>query len=223
MRKFISPVNPELRNLRRLARSLGIESEAPAVIERERMMFGLIKDISQLEKAALKEHQEQYEIKIPKTDKNALAGKLRVRRSQEVGKEEFNFTFTVKTELSGDENSTEDEKRSLEINEPTTEQMFMAFQYIAEGGMKKTRYEFPIEGTDLKWEFDVFAGSDGQPQAWCKIDLEVPQGGLVDQPPFPIEMERIISSNPAAQSEEEKTILDTLFTTVFKFTNPHLK
>lgn len=229
MSRFITRKSPELRNFLKLAQTLSCESdEVPATIERERMMFGLIKDIGDLKKAPVKIQQTQFEIKIPKSDKNALGGKIRVRRSMPLNSDntpgEVTYTLTVKTELANnDENSVAGELRFLEVNSPTTEEMYKTFQYLAEGGMNKIRYEFPIEGTDLKWEFDIFPGPDGKPQPWCKIDLEVPDGGLTEQPPFPIEMERIISSKPESQSEEEKVILDTLFSTVFKFTNPHLK
>lgn len=213
-----------------MAKTLGMKAslesdETGAEIERERLIFGKIKNVADLEKAGGNPvQQEQYEIKIPKTEKNALGGKMRVRCSTPVGSEEKTYSFTIKTDLPIDDDTTTGiEKKVLEITKPSTEEVFLAFQYLAEGGMNKIRYEFPIEGTDLKWEYDIFTDAQGNIQPWCKIDLELPAEGLAEQPPFPIEMERIITSNVDQQTEEEKTILDTLFSTVFKFVNPHLR
>lgn len=224
MRKFITKIKSNSLSVKAIARNLGLESEDTGVeIERERLMFGKIKDLSQLDKAAVKIKQEQYEIKVPKSDKNALGGKIRIRRSEPLNGGEVTFTITTKTEVPiTDDASSGIESRYLEINAPATEEMFKAFQYMAEGGMSKIRYEFPVEGTDRKWEFDIFTDSQGNPQQWCKIDFEVDKNGGDDLPPFPVEMERIISNPTEQQTDEEKAILDTLFSTVFKFNNPHL-
>lgn len=221
---YSSNVPKPVRQFSQLRRALGLESEEPnAVIEPERLMFAKIKNIADLAKAATAEKQEQYEIKIPKTDKNALGGKIRVRRSEPVAGGEVTYTLTSKTELPPQEGETDGMMtRSLEVNEPVSEKIFQVFQYLAEGGMQKTRFTFPIEGTELKWEFDVFSDSKGNYQDWCKIDLELPEGGLAEFPPFPIELERVISNPKGQRTEEEEAILDTLFSTVFKFNNPHL-
>lgn len=210
--------------MNRFVRSLGLEAEeVGAAIERERILFVELKDISQLDAAPVKVRHEQYEIKIPKSDKNALGGKIRVRKCTPVGEEVSQYFLTTKTHLPiSDGASVGEENQCLEVTCETTEAVFTVFQYMAEGGMIKTRYEFPIEGSELKWEIDAFDGPNGKHHAWVKIDFEVPEDGGGDMPPLPVDAKRIISNPPDQRTDEENTILDMLFSTVFKVSNPHL-
>jgi hypothetical protein len=43
-------------------------------------------------------------------------------------------------------------------------------------GYLKTRYNIPIEGTDRKWEVDVFKTYAGTPSLWIKLDYEFSEG-----------------------------------------------
>ena len=97
-------------------------------------------------------------------------------------------------------------------------------KYMAESGMIKDRYIFPIEGykEKVKWEVDVYRTRDDVVQEWVKIDLEVKDKDIhLDQvPEFPIELSNIITNQEGDRTEEEETILRTLYDTVFTIRNP---
>lgn len=86
--------------------------------------------------------------------------------------------------------------------------MYHANKRIAERGMIKTRYTFPIEGTDYCWEVDVFDGPNG-PHEWVKVDLEVDNVDF-EIPELPIKLEGLIRDNPANRTEEQQKLISEL-------------
>lgn len=182
--------------------------------ESELVFYGKIVNLKELENAEKVEKQEQYEIKIPKTKDNAVAGRIRVRKTTCNGK--VSYEITTKTKLPDGSN--------YEANAATDAANFVQFKYMAESGMIKDRYIFPIEGykEKVKWEVDVYRTRDDVVQEWVKIDLEVKDKDIhLDQvPEFPIELSNIITNQEGDRTEEEETILRTLYDTVFTIRNP---
>lgn len=192
-----------------------------AVREVEHVFYGRLEDFKQLEKAARREFQEQWEIKVPKTDANGGSGKVRVRKSQVPGSQpKFDLTTKVKMTKAGDRNS------NIEVTLETTADNFLQFQVLAESGMKKVRYFFPVEATGLVWEIDLFVKDvlltpeeclDGGTtifEDWCKIDLEV-KDKAVEVPAMPIEFAQLITAPEGQRTAEEEAQVRKLYDTAF--------
>jgi len=123
------------------------------------------------------EHHEQWQFKALRN-----GATMRVRKTTI----DTNTTY----ELTIKSGRNEDGSRS-EANMDTTEQVFDEFRKsFADNGMIKTRYSIPFEinGTQLKWEVDVYPGTD-----WVKVDLEVPSASFTVKPEFPFGAERVIA------------------------------
>lgn len=182
--------------------------------EDELVFYAKIANFEELKKCKSVEYQEQYEVKIPQTGKNAVGGRIRVRKTMK-GDKEPRYVLTTKTKLPDGSEYESDCK--------TTEENFIQFKYFCEGGMVKDRYSFPVEGhKGLKWEVDVFTGTNGLLQEWCKIDLERGESEieLTALPPFPIELTDVITNQNGQRTEAEETIVRTLYDTVFRTPNP---
>lgn len=170
--------------------------------ELEMVFYGRIVRPEELDQAAEKEDQEQWEIKVPKDDSNASGGRIRIRKTIKGEGGTPEYVLTTKTRTSDGGNN--------EVAIPTTEDHFMQFKYMAHNGMLKMRYVFPVEGTDYRWEVDVFRKPGGGFWEWCKIDLEVDaMGGPV--PPFPIELADLITNQEGARSEAEEAKIRSLY------------
>lgn len=185
-------------------------------IERELVYHGILEDVSILDQAAKKEDQEQWEIKINKTEPsvtpaNLTGGRLRVRKIN--GGEKYVFC-----------SKTKDGDYQAEVELESTEDQFNQFAAMATGGMIKTRYYFPIEGTEgsfpegefdgkLVWEIDVFKShpSDTETKEWVKIDLELPENWNKEIPKFPFATKQLITSQYPNRPEEEEVIVSRLY------------
>jgi hypothetical protein len=85
-----------------------------------------------------------------------------------------------------------DKGDKIELPLPSNVDEFTVFKFLAPQGMRKTRFTFPIIGTNLKWEIDMFPKQDGEGfHEWCKIDLEV-QDRNQPIPEFPIPLDDVI-------------------------------
>ena len=191
-----------------------VESELPtgeAFIEKEYVLYAKIQDPTVLDRAESFTIQEQWEIKIPKTFENASSGRIRIRRNDNNGI--VSYILTTKTKLK------EGEK---EIELVASEDAFKQFKVLAGSGMHKKRYIYPIEGTDLKWEVDVFFLEDLQMSPFVKIDLEVKQN-LTKLPELPAGFTDIISNQKSKQTEEEKRRIQELYTHIFLKKNEHVE
>ena len=184
-------------------------------IEREVVYHAILEDKSFLESAAKKELQEQWEIKIEKTEpsvtpRNLSSGRLRVRKINDGEK----YVFCSKCK-NGDHQD--------EVELESTEDQFHQFANMSTGGMLKTRYYFPIEGTEgsfpegefdgkLVWEIDVFKKHPDEPdQEWVKIDLELPENWNKEIPTFPFPTKQLITSQYPNRPEEEEAIVSKLY------------
>jgi hypothetical protein len=207
-----------MRMLRLVQMALEEASTGEAVKEVEHTLYARIEDFEILKNADEKEHQEQWEIKIPKTDENASKGTCRIRKTV-VEAHDPEFVLTMKTPAT-------DKEGRIEVAIPATEAMFAQFRMLSEFGMIKDRYTFKIEGTDLKWEVDMFykkgaqVGS-GDYEPWCKIDLEV-----VDLeaplPPLPEGFADVIAAPYGKRSEAEEARVSALYKNEFLTVNPYL-
>jgi hypothetical protein len=121
-------------------------------------------------------------LKFEKTDKNAAMGQVRVRKIEPVRPfGEVQYVLTAKMVMGqGDR---------LEVPVPCTVDMFDLIKRGAEMGMVKDRYHFPVEGTSLVYEVDMFILADGTYAPWAKIDLE---GCTGEMPPLPIKVDERI-------------------------------
>lgn len=176
--------------------------------EIEHVIYARLTDFSQLQKAASSELNEQWEIRVAQTDKNAGTGCLRVRKTQSKGAEAYYvLTTKVKMNESGDK---------LELSQPTNEDAFKMFKFLSEHGMLKERFHFPVEGTELVWEVDMFPKGDGTYHEWCKIDLEVTDREA-PLPELPMQFEEVILPKGFGNvsDEEHEAKVRALYDSVF--------
>jgi hypothetical protein len=166
--------------------SLEERSDGKAGDEFEHTLYAKLTDPSQLSQAKSMEHQSQWEIRIEKTEKNAGKGSVRVRKTWIDGGDP-DFVRTTKIPLDPDGGNA----KKKEIPMPSNADEFLAFQFLADQGMVKDRYHFPIMGTDLVWEVDCYPKEGGGYHEWVKIDLEV-KDLSAPLPELPIQLEDVI-------------------------------
>lgn len=178
--------------------------------ELEYEFYGRIKDFGDLKKAASKEEQEQWEIRSGKDDDRKYFGGLRVRKIND-----DKYVLCAKVMSEGN-----DSRYEVELD--ADKDLFEAFRKISPKGMRKTRYLFPIEGTDLTWEVDVYRQEDGSLEEWCKIDLEVKEP-IKEMPPLPMEFEELFTVQRAQRTPEQQEFVDELMNKKFLLTNQYPK
>lgn len=193
--------------------SMEENADGKAFREIEYTFYARLSNQDELFKAARKEHEEQWELKIDKTDQNASKGSIRIRKTVEDGKEPV-YVITTKIPVPG----TDDKD---EVPVPTTVAQFEAFRYMCERGMIKDRYFFPVDGSDLVWEVDMFLRPEGGYYEWCKIDLEV-ESRDDPIPPLPIEFSSIITNQNGQRTPEEEQRVGALYQVEFLTKNVHL-
>jgi CYTH domain-containing protein len=165
--------------------------------EKEYVWYGRLTDVSQLQKAASQETQKQSSLK-------GNGGTIRVRETTGMG--QVRFTLTAKAYSGRGE--------ADEVSVPVSKDLHEVFKAITGESMDKIRYTFPIEGTELKWEVDVFIDAQGNPKDWVKIDLETP-AEMTEWPPLPVTLADEIFAGNDLYNPEEKAKLAELYSTVF--------
>lgn len=201
------------RNFLGLTPGMEEDTSGKAQKEIEHIVYGRLTDFAQLSNAASREIQEQWQVKLPKSEKNAAEGAVRVRKSQIEGADP-NYFLTMKTRAK---------VGSLESTLSCSEDMFTMMKFVAEFGMVKDRYRFPVPNTELVWEVDVFKKPDGTYHDWVKIDLEVDDLST-PLPELPLKFADVILPTDLEGPDKEKhnATLDTLYSSVFKTANPYL-
>jgi hypothetical protein len=191
--------------------------------ERERVIYAKLSDLSELNNAVSVDSQEQWQIKLPKTDKNAAKGTMRVRKIipltktdkgfelTDTNEDSVQYVITVKAERKADDRA--------EVPLPASKDMFDLFKLLAENGMCKHRFHFPINGTELVFEVDVYLKEDGTYYEWVKIDLEF-KDVPVDIPELPLKTSELIYDT--TQDPEQKKKISELYETIFLKKNPTL-
>lgn len=165
--------------------------------EKEYVWYGRLTNPEELKKAAGQETQKQSSVK-------GKGGTIRVRETVAMGQRRFTLTGKAYSGR-GDAN---------EVSVPVSQGLHEVFKAISGESMDKIRYTFPIEGSDLKWEVDVFIDAQGNPKEWVKIDLEVPEE-TNEWPPLPVTLADMIFGGNKEYTPEQKAQLDQLYATVF--------
>lgn len=180
----------------RLCLALEAEANGKPFKEIEHTIYARLSNFAQFKEAVSMEHHEQWEIRVPKTEGNAGTGTIRIRKTQVPGADAV-YVLTTKVKLNDQNDKTE-----LEI--PTNSDNFTLFKFLSDKGMVKERYRFPIEGTELVWEIDLYPKGEGQYHEWCKIDLEV--SNRDDPiPALPIATEEVIMPVGYGRQDLEET------------------
>lgn len=161
-----------------------------------------LEDWDQLSKAKSKVRQEQWSIPFNKNIGDvSISTAIRARKCMsDTG---VHFELCSKTSLTGMDGVWELE-REIERHH------FDTIETLSKQGMVKDRYYFPVNGTSLVWEVDVFHDDQGNPVEWVKVDLEVPSKGE-PIPKFPLEFVDSIVSQKGSQTPEEIELLDKLY------------
>lgn len=179
------------------------------ILEQEYVFYVRITNFKQLENAAHAEKHEQWQIKIPSTDENAGSGSIRARKVTSAdGTVSYELTTKSKTK-----------KGNIETTVPATEENFTQIAFMANSGMRKDRYTFPIPNSDLSFEVDVFPDGKAGYYTWAKIDLEV-KSPLSSFPELPIQVEEIITPQDAETPEGQEEV-SRLFDTFFLLKNKY--
>lgn len=133
-------------------------------IEREYTAYAKVKDFNWLDDAPEHEHHLQWNIDYGKESK--VRGRLRLINNRR-------YTEAIKEPLVGEEGCYE-----VEFDIPRD--AFEMKKKACKDGYSKDRYSFPIDGSNLKWEIDVFKSKSGGRSEWIKIDLEYDSKDRVD-------------------------------------------
>lgn len=200
-------------DLFRLALGLGMEGlvDGKVTKEIEHVYYVQLANFEQLSKADSVEKQEQWEIKLEKTPMNAAKGKIRVRMTDDGAGEGPKYILTTKVTTKDGDN--------YEVETETSPDMMRLFKFLAEKGMKKERYHFPVDG--LVYEVDMFRQPDGSFFEWAKVDLEVPNRETTI-PPFPLEYVRIITEPYGKRSAEDEKLISGFFDNEYVTKNEYL-
>jgi len=216
---------------------IALEGEADGKLRKENEHLWFAEMISdgihfpELKKATSWEFHDQWGIKIGKTEKNAAAGQVRVRGTYPGGEGFMNlgdpaFTHAVKINAA-DGGAYENE---IEV----TKEYFETFRYLADNGMQKDRYFFPVDGGVFEVDMFLLPGlAEARLQGmknrgrdyhfWCKIDYEVMNFDATI-PEMPFKVKRLIKGGRGIQNTQEETsLLDKLFKEVYTTPNPLLK
>lgn len=181
--------------------------------EIERVIYARVSGFDFLDKASGAERQEQWSIKVAKSEENAGSGSIRVRKTTNLREPgaSVQYVLTSKLDVGG-------QGHSAETSEQSTVDQFNIFKYMANKGMLKDRYTFPIPGSDLIWEVDCFPKPGEMYFEWVKIDLEKwPSGKELPQLPFAVA--EMMDGDPGQQSEETKAKISRLYEDVFLIPN----
>lgn len=176
-----------------------VAQEAQEALEEIEYLFFLkIDDFDQLKQAKGKESQEQWSILF---QKEKVENVIRVRRSVKEGEETFTLTSKVNfAELDG----------KWELEREVERAHFDQVKGMAQDGLIKERYFFPVDGTDLTWEVDVFYDAQGNPVEWVKLDLEVP-ARLGKLPDYPIKHTEVFDAQFEERTPEQHQFVTDLF------------
>lgn len=195
--------------------------------EIEHMFYAKVDSPEALLKATSCEIQEQWGLWQDKTDKNAAMGSNRIRKTitKPITAGEFDNAST-KTEFVLTTKIKTPDGAALEISIVATEDGHRAFRLLAESGMIKHRYHFPIPDSQLVWEVDMFVQPGESMYStkylpWCKIDLEVPDINT-PVPDFPEGFSDAFDSKVKEPTPEQHAVMEEM-QTYLSLPNPHLK
>ncbi len=165
-----------------------------AARELEYTFYGKVANFEQLQEAVEVEEHEQWT--LPLDTEQPIRTRLRLINNRRP-------TITTKLKRPG-------VLGFEEVNSDISNDLYQHLKIAAIDGYKKTRYNFPVHGTPLKWEIDVFLDRSGNPHPWVKIDFEVndPKDRIPD---LPIDITEIIIDGGPKQTLEEKRFVRLLW------------
>lgn len=184
------------KTFRDLLNDYGLEGLQDGVVQKEIefTFYVHVKDLSELENAPYKEKHEQWKLPI-ESDGNK---RLRIRLTDDRRAE-----LTTKIQRPGVVGWEE-------INESIGIPMFSHLREMSVSGYHKYRYSFPIHGTSLKWEVDVFMNKMGKQHPWVKVDLEVSDLDM-EIPKMPFAFTDFICADDENISSDDKATIDSLW------------
>ena len=187
--------------------------------EIEYTMYFNLTDPNQLLSASTITDQEQWELTLPEPESKVASGRMRVRSERPRQDPTAKYTLTLKVARPGVTG-----RKELELL--IDEEYFENFKVFCQNGMRKTRFTFPIEGTEgtwtdgrydtrLCWEVDVFNAPESfEGELWVKVDLEVPKP-LEAVPKFPLAHNKAITNQWDKRTPEEQAFVKQLFDKVY--------
>lgn len=211
------------KTLNDIVLSFEAQQNTTTAYEREYVFHAKLHDRDVLNNATDIEEQEQWSVKIPKTDTTPIEGSVRVRKVTKNGKTDY--TLTTKTPATVDGTGVGHIKLTQAFVETSVEvnkEMFEQFKMLATLGMVKTRHILPIEGTKMVYEVDSFKQKNGKFSEWVKIDLEV-NSQLMELPKLPDEFKDVIYNQKGERTPEEARLVQRLYDDVFWLKNPFIK
>ena len=207
---------------------LSMEDQTGNTREIEFVSYYRLTDFGQLLKAVEMIEQEQWELKLAKSEQNLAQGSIRVRREQSRDGQNVRFYETLKTVVPGAIGRNE-------LTREIDEAYFNAFKSTLSRGMLKLRCLLPVAGTEgawtkgpfaegdgsLCWEIDVFYAENGKDLfPWVKVDLEVPDESWLQRlPEFPLSYERAITAPYGQRTEEDEALVSSFYNGPFIYTH----
>ena len=194
------------------ALSFGLEDDNKIGVldpENEYTFYAKIEDAERIKRLGKVVTQEQWQIKVKKTNDNLASGSIRVRRIVEDGQERF-----VRTTKVDGRQLKDGLKESQELNFDSNAEEFAMFKSLSEGGMHKDRVTIPTGIDGLAWEVDLFILEAGQYAPWCKIDLEVSKP-LLSQPPLPPVFTEVIRERGQEMDPASREIVNQIYAKYF--------
>lgn len=188
-----------MKQLKAALQNLAMEEldDGQVRVEREHVFYGRIADFEQLKSASECIKQEQWQVRVNKTDANLARGMIRSRKN--LVDQDVEYVLTFKT-------FTDSEDR-LEVTVEGSAGTHEIFKRLSDCGMIKHRYIFPVADSDVKFEVDVFMKPDGTYHHWCKIDLEV-KDLSVPLPAFPITVVDVIKEGANLTPEQRNQVTE---------------
>lgn len=176
---------------------IGIESIITGKLQEEieLTIYAEMTDLNDLSKAVSKEMHEQYDTPL-QTETDV---RMRIR-----GVNGKRWIQTIKV-------PHKDKPGNWEVEHDISEDAFKLLRAATpKEGYVKERYFFPVVGTDLVYEVDVYRNNGGIQHAWVKIDLEF-KDMSVEIPPLPFATKaRIYADNPDT-TQAERDWIDRLW------------
>lgn len=172
--------------------TISLEEEAGSQREIELTTYGKVDNFDMLKLATNVERQFQF---VMYEQSDVATGNVRIRCTND---DDYKLTIKYKP-------NTDNAPGKNEICKPIDKEAFDAFSWIAQSGMYKDRYYYPVVDTDLVWEVDFFIQADGSYAPWVKFDLELKEGQSI--PPglkYPFETLEIIN-------RDNKEVLDKVY------------
>lgn len=181
-----------------IQRMVALEEQTDGVAKKEleRVLYVRISDFDQFSKLP-RIFQEQWTV-VSKDESGKKLGTVRVR--QVIENSNTSYVLTAKCMLGQGQNT--------EVSTSTSKDLFNVFKTIAENGMIKDRYEFPVG--NRKFELDLFIDEAEEYSVWGKVDYEV-EDMNEPIPDLPFKVDEVIMDN----DPDKKDFITELYSKYF--------